>query len=268
MSDDELDGQWWPADSVSTAAMRDGETVYAVLGPRTSQQLIALHDAARDSGITIDDAVDEMIDGLRGVVGGRPDMLALMALAAAVTANMMNSEVFDAAQNAGEDPRFEWQVLRRHIGEVFKLFGWQVEEMLGKFGFNPATFSEYVRDEWSMLDGAWPPAAARYTRHTPEGVSQPVPSPRDPLAPLKESRDRLGRPTLYGSGWVQLDDLDEFTHALVEARKWVDDDLRMILPEEGLSDGRALILSELEKVLRAADEIREVQVKLQDLLST
>lgn len=262
MNDDHAEPRWFPADRHTISAMRDADTVYAVLGPVTSLRLVALHNAAKESGIAVDDDVSRLMEDLESRVGTLPSMLSLLALSAALSHNMMSSGELRTMEQRHPTVPYPWGLLDRHSGDVVKLFGWQVVEMLQKFGFTPDTFTEYLEREWRHYgEGEWPPATAAYTVRAPESVSRPVAAPpsTDPLYWWRDLWEYFGHPTMIGAHLADMRILDEYVDALRLALGNAGIDAHNPGTGCGPEDAEERLRAAVDQIARARDDIREAQ---------
>jgi hypothetical protein len=225
------EARWWPVDADNgRAPMRSGDAVYALLGPASAHLLRAALRELIDNGVPLSDQIRDLSEELDRADGRRPDMLILMASAAAAL----------RAQNGfleNPDDLLRELLDQRYIDQAYKLFGWLVEEAAAAFGFTHETFLEYVSTQWRHYgEGAWPPAGARYTNRAPQGHSDAQLMPGDPeCAPgdsdpltfwLDIAKQVCGRPSLIGAHLVRFDVLDRYTAELELALKYVEQDLK------------------------------------------
>jgi hypothetical protein len=111
-------------------------------------------------GAQMDGDVVRLMEELNDLDGRQPTMLPLMAVA---------SLVVEREVSPG-DPSLDDAdvIIERHIGEVHKLLGWQVIEMVGTFGFDRETFSRYLIDHYLHFgESTWPPPGVAYSQEPP-----------------------------------------------------------------------------------------------------
>ena len=164
---------WWPVESAThmptRRPLRAGEFCYAALGPMITHHLVDFCDRAIGHGVPVDPRVVGLIAELRMVDGQRPDMLVLLAVAAAAVRE--RALVIERPESV--DNLFDTAAL----DETYKLFGSYVLEAAEQFGFDVETLTEYIKLHWNhYTEGQWPPSGLNYSTTPPT----PVPSPPSP----------------------------------------------------------------------------------------
>lgn len=151
--------KWWPTGDPQQP-LRQADMVYAALGPVLCHKLVAEIHRLSLEGAHIDGDVVRLIEELDDRDGRPPMMLPLMAVAAAA----IEREVSPGHSSLDDAD----VIIERHLGEAYKLFGWQVIEMVGTFGFDQETFSRYLKDHYHHFgESTWPPPGVAYSQEPP-----------------------------------------------------------------------------------------------------
>lgn len=210
--DDETGQRWWPATETGRVPHRFAEVVYAAVGPTLTHELVTFYDDAVRHGVRIPGGVALLLEELKQWDGRPPQMLFLMAAAAAANAKLHG---YVPGDDIGEAISF----LNggRLDGETAKHFGSHVIESLRAFGLSPRELIRYIEEQYSELPGdeAWPP----HDDFT--GAPPPVARARfaddsrhDRPDPLAFWLGLFTRPSLIGAHLVGFPDLKRYEAAL------------------------------------------------------
>jgi hypothetical protein len=162
--DDETGQRWWPAAERGRAPDRFAEVVYAAVGPTLTHELVTFYDDAVRHGVRIPGGLARLLEELQQWDGRPPQMLFLMAAAAAANAKLHG---YVPGDDIGEAIS---ALTGGQLGsEALKVFGPYVIESLEAFGLSPRGLTEYVQEQYGGFPGdeSWPPHDADYTSEPP-----------------------------------------------------------------------------------------------------
>lgn len=211
--DDETGQRWWPAAERGRAPHRSAEVVYAAVGPTLAHELVAFYDDAVHHGVRIPGGVARLLEELQQWDGRPPQMLFLMAVAAAANAKLHG---FVPGGDLGEV--ISALTRSRLNGETDKHFGSHVLESLEAFGLSPRGLIEYIQEQYSGFPGdeSWPPHDADYTSEPPRVARAQFADDAslDESDPLAFWLGLFPRPSLIGAHLVRFPGLERYEDAL------------------------------------------------------
>lgn len=211
--DDETGQRWWPATETGRAPHRSAEVVYAAIGPTLTHELVTFYDDAVRHGVQIRGGVARLLEELQQWDGRPPQMLFLMAVAAAANAKLHG---YVPGGDLGE--AISALTGGRLGGETDKHFGSHVIESLGAFGLSPSGLIKYIQEQYSGFPGdeAWPPHDADYTSEPPQVARAQFADDAslDQSDPLAFWLGLFSRPSLIGAHLVRFPDLERYEAAL------------------------------------------------------
>jgi len=205
--DDETGQRWWPTGN-EMVPFQSVDVVYAAIGP------IAAHDDdAVRNGVELPGGMARLLEELKRWDGRPPQMLFLMAAAAAANAKLHG---YVPGDDIGEAIS---ALTRGQLGsDALKLFGPYVIESLEEFGLSPRELIRYIEEQYSGFpdDETWPPHDADFTSEPPPVARARFAddSHHDRSDPLAFWLGLFTRPSLIGAHLVGFPDLERYEAAL------------------------------------------------------
>lgn len=286
-----MNERWQPHAETRRPPMQAGELIYAVLGPRTSQDLLRCLQSDPEPS----DAIADLRHQLDEAIGRFPPMLA--ALATAVGA----SQRWEMRDRSGEG--IEPTAVDRLLPEAVKHLGGLLMEAWEAFGFDHDSFARWL-GETSMLffdSGNWPPRGIGYEQFDLRNVVPPesIEPDKDDVRfeiledlraryglrvgefPVEHSPNlhdvrtlaRLTAMTAQWWRWMLADkdrrprsgyEDDNFTYTLLEAMLGLDGQVWELLTDSR----RVCFAADLGELLRSVQEIGggDVEIRAADLI--